>query len=435
MMYYQDIPRIYTAIAEWSACIAILYSLQKEKFQDKRFWIITTGFLVCQIVFLEITSNVPKSLWLPCMMGAVAMMFAYLMFAGEMNRIGAGYSCAKAFLIAEFIASLAWQIFTYSQSKGYDCIWLKILVIGAIYGIVLLIINRIEKTFQNQNYMKHLTGKEVFASVGTAFVVFGFSNLSFVYNDLLFTTTIRADIFFIRTLVDFAGIAIIYVYQSRICEFISNKELSAMNAVLKSQYDQYRTYQNSLDLIHMKYHDLKHQITGLRMETDEERRKKWIDAMEEEISTFEAFYKTGNQVVDTILAAKIFYSRKHNIKFTCVADGRLLNFMHVTDICSIFGNALGNAIEHLILVADVEKRLVHINVTSKKNFVYIKIENYCDVEKLRLVGKTIVTTKSDKENHGFGLKSIRAAAEKYGGTIDFGQENHWFVLKILIPRR
>lgn len=433
-MYYQDIPRIYTAIAEWSACNIILYSLRKEKFRDKRFCVFAVGILLFHIFFLEITSNVPKSLWLLCMMAAVALMFLYLMFAGGMNGIGAGYSCAKAFLIAEFMASLAWQIFTYSQSKGYGYNWLKILMITLIYGIILLIISRIEKTFQNQNYMKYLNGKEVFASVGTAFVVFGFSNLSFVYNDLLFTTTIRADIFFIRTLVDFAGIAIIYVYQSRICEFISNKELSAMNAVLKSQYDQYRTYQNSLDLIHMKYHDLKHQIAGLRMETDEERRKKWIDAMEEEISTFEVFHKTGNQVLDTMLAAKIFYSRKHNIKFTCVADGSLLNFMHVTDICSIFGNALDNAIEHLVLLPDVEKRLVHINVTSKKNFVFIKIENYCDVEKLKLIGKTIVSTKTDKENHGFGLKSIRAAAEKYGGTVDFGQENHWFVLKILIPK-
>ena len=47
-----------------------------------------------------------------------------------------------------------------------------------------------------------------------------------------------------------------------------------MNVMLKSQYDQYRNYQDSLDLIQMKYHDLKHQITGLRAESDEEKRKK-----------------------------------------------------------------------------------------------------------------------------------------------------------------
>lgn len=39
-----------------------------------------------------------------------------------------------------------------------------------------------------------------------------------------------------------------------------------------------------------------------------------------------------------------------------MADGKLLDYMHVTDICSIFGNALDNAIEHVILIPDPEKK-------------------------------------------------------------------------------
>lgn len=30
-MLYQDIPRIYTAIAEWGACLVYLYMLKREK--------------------------------------------------------------------------------------------------------------------------------------------------------------------------------------------------------------------------------------------------------------------------------------------------------------------------------------------------------------------------------------------------------------------
>ncbi len=30
-MLYQDIPRIYTAIAEWGSCLVYLYILKKEK--------------------------------------------------------------------------------------------------------------------------------------------------------------------------------------------------------------------------------------------------------------------------------------------------------------------------------------------------------------------------------------------------------------------
>lgn len=433
-MFYQDIPRYYTAIAEWCACIVVLYSIRKEKFKNVKFWIKSIAALLIQVIFLEMTGNVSSAFWIPCMAAAILIMYVFLMAAGELNWLNGGFSCAKAFLIAEFIASFEWQIFAYFQTKGYGCIWFQVLLTLIIYGVTFFMILRMEQTFDKQQYLNEIKVKEVLVSAGITIVIFGFSNLSFIYNNLPFTSSFRPDIFFIRTLVDFSGIAIIYVYQSRICEYVANNELAAMNAVLKSQYDQYRNYQDSLELIHMKYHDLKHQIAGLRMETDEERRKKWIDAMEEEISAFDAFNKTGNQVLDTILAAKIFHCRKHHIQFTCVADGKLLEFMHVTDICSIFGNALDNAIEHVILIPQEEKRLIHISVYSRKDFVFIKIENYCEQKLEVKEGKYIPTTKGDKENHGFGLKSICASAEKYGGIVDFGEENHWFVLKILIPR-
>lgn len=177
---------------------------------------------------------------------------------------------------------------------------------------------------------------------------------------------------------DLVGIAVLHAYQSRICEYTAEKELASINLLLRSQYDQYRNYQDSLDLIHMKYHDLKHQIAGLRAETDEQKRKDWLDVMEEEISAFESLNKTGNQVLDTILAAKIFHCRRNKIQISCVADGKLLDFMHVTDICSIFGNALDNAIESVILLPEEEKRLIHLTVSAKKNFVFIKVENYCE---------------------------------------------------------
>ena len=276
------------------------------------------------------------------------------------------------------------------------------------------------------------------AAVGIAVAVFVFSNLSFIYDGtgysgLPFTGSTREDIFFIRTLVDFGGLAILFIYQSRIYDFLVERQLLAMNTLLKSQYDQYRNYQESMEFIHIKYHDLKHQIAGLRIETDEEKRKKWLDAMEEEVSTFETMQRAGNQVLDTILAAKIFHCRKNDISITCVADGKLLDFMHVMDICSIFGNALDNAIEHVTLIPEKEKRLIHVTVASKKNFVLIKVENYCDTPVYKDDRALIKTTKADKDNHGFGLSSIRAAAEKYGGVVDFGQQNDWFYLTILIP--
>ena len=433
-MLYQDIPRIYTAIAEWGACLVYLYMLKREKMKSAHFLIGVLLMLALQCAFLVATGNVSEVLWIPCMIIAVAIMYVFLMVGGSMKPLGAGYCCARAFVLAEFVASLQWQIVSIVQVRGIQSFWTEILITIIIFGGCFVIDIYLERDYLKQDYLQQMTVKEVVAAAIMAVTIFAFSNLSFLSENVPFASKERADIFSMRTLIDFGGIAILHAYQSRISEYIAEKELSVMNVMLKSQYEQYRNYQDSLDLIQMKYHDLKHQITGLRAESDEEKRKKWIDSMEKEIAAFENISRTGNQVLDTILAAKIFHCRKNHIQITCVADGKLLDHMHVTDICSIFGNALDNAIEHVILIPDPEKRLIHLTVSAQKGFVFIKIENYCEAEISKNEEDLITTTKKDSKNHGFGLKSIRTAVEKYDGSVVFGVQQNWFELKILLPR-
>ena len=433
-MLYQDIPRIYTAIAEWGSCLVYLYILKKENMKSVHFIAGSLFMLAIQSIFLTLTDNVNQILWIPCMMIAVIMMYVFLMFGGKMKPLGTAYCCARAFVLAEFVASLQWQIVSSIQTWGNRSIWIEILITIFIFCGCFTLDIYLEKNLLKQNYLEQMTVKEVAAVAIMAVAIFAFSNLRFLNENAPFASRERADIFSIRTLIDLGGIAILYAYQSRISEYIAERELSVMNMMLKSQYEQYRNYQDSLDLIQMKYHDLKHQITGLRAESDEEKRKEWIDSMEKEITAFENITRTGNQVLDTILAAKIFHCRKNNIQITCVADGKLLDYMQVTDICSIFGNALDNAIEHVILIPDPKKRLIHLTVSAQKGFVFIKIENYCEAEIYKNEENLIATTKTDSKNHGFGLKSIRRAVEKYDGSLAFGVQQNWFELKILLPR-
>lgn len=74
--------------------------------------------------------------------------------------------------------------------------------------------------------------------------------------------------------------------------------------MLTAQYDSYRNYQEVTDLINMKYHDLKHQIAGLRAEQDPQKRSLWIDQMEGELAAYQPERQTGNQVLDGVLDGK-----------------------------------------------------------------------------------------------------------------------------------
>ena len=65
-MLYQDIPRIYTAIAEWGSCLVYLYILKKENMKSVHFLAGSLFMLAIQSIFLTLTDNVTEILWIPC---------------------------------------------------------------------------------------------------------------------------------------------------------------------------------------------------------------------------------------------------------------------------------------------------------------------------------------------------------------------------------
>ena len=221
-------------------------------------------------------------------------------------------------------------------------------------------------------------------------------------------------------------------YHLQRCEDHVKTELDAIQNILRTQYSQYRQSQESIDIINHKYHDLKHQIAILRQEKNPDKKEAYLDEMEQGIKDYESMFKTGNGVLDTLLTGVSLKCARRDITFTCVADGTLLNQIYVMDLCTIFGNALDNAMEHVIQIEDIEKRLIHVSVSKMAEFVLIRIENYLQDE-IKFDGELPRTTKGDKAYHGFGLKSIKYSVEKYHGTMEVKTENHWFTINILIP--
>lgn len=87
-MLYQDIPRIYTAIAEWGACLVYLYILKKENMKSVHFLTGSLFMLAMQSIFLTLTGSVTEILWIPCMMIAAVADGIYCTGMGESEPRG-----------------------------------------------------------------------------------------------------------------------------------------------------------------------------------------------------------------------------------------------------------------------------------------------------------------------------------------------------------
>ncbi|MDE6590967.1 MAG: GHKL domain-containing protein, partial [Oscillospiraceae bacterium] len=274
--------------------------------------------------------------------------------------------------------------------------------------------------------------RELWSPILIGLACFAVSNLSFVHSSGPFVGSALTDIYNIRTLVDLAGVAMLYAYHVQRCELYMQRELDAIQNILQNQYVQYRQSRESIDVINHKYHDLKHQIAVLRAEPDADRRNAYLDGMEDEIRDYEAQNKTGNSVLDTVLTGKSLYCARHSVELTCVADGAQLGFMDVMDICTVFGNMLDNAIECELRIREKEKRLIHLMVYVKKGFLVIRCENYCP-EPVEFRDGLPVSTKGDSVYHGYGIKSVQHTAGKYGGTATVHTKDGWFEITVMIP--
>ena len=432
MELINDIPRLYTGLAEWAACLVVLLNCCR-KVQTAPFIAISAAAVFIQCGFLMITADIGAGIvWVLVMIAAFLFMCLYIYLCGNTSVKGAIYGAAAAFLHAEFAASLEWQLHFWLLKRVPVGTAFSVLLLVIVYLIVFSLFYYLSKRHITEEYIKSLTWKEVTSISILMLFVFAFSNLSFFLSGSPFSGRVQEDIFAIRTLADGFGIAVYWGFQINISELLTQKELYAMRHVLSSQYEQFRNYQESEEMLHMMQHDLKHQIEGLRGETNEQKREAWLDKIENELDKWWLPQRTGNAVFDTILSAKLRKARQLDVRVTCVADGALLNRLHVADICTIFGNALDNALESVVMIPDPQKRLIHVSVSAQKNFIFINISNTLGTDLIE-TEDSLLTTKEDKKNHGYGLKGIKYAAGKYGGHVVYKAEDGWFRLNILIP--
>jgi sensor histidine kinase regulating citrate/malate metabolism len=299
-----------------------------------------------------------------------------------------------------------------------------------IYAVVYVIYHFMEKKNVPKALGLHCTRREMFGAVLVALGTFSLSNLSFVTQNSM---TNSFAVVCIRALFDFVGLIMLYNQQVLWQELQARTEMEAIKTILQRHYQQYQMSSDNMELLKREFHDLKHLILAIKMEKDPEKKAGYLTQMEESIALQEAFIKTENSVLDTVLTTKGIYCAQNGIKFTCLGDGKLLEFIHAIDICSIFGNALDNAIESAKKQNELEKRLINVSLYESNGFIMIEFENYFENE-LEMKGNIPITTKKDKFLHGYGLKSIRIAAEKYGGTMTINTDNNWFTLRILIPK-
>lgn len=239
------------------------------------------------------------------------------------------------------------------------------------------------------------------------------------------------------TVTTLVGLTLMIMNVNMLSEQKQRLELQQRNRLLRQQYDQVRFVKTQMDQVNQKYHDLKNILTVLEGGASSQQIHASLQTLQAEIQPYETCIQTGDETLDMILGVKLEQCRQKHITCVPMIEGSLLSFMDPVDLATCLGNALDNAMEAVEVLPQAQRR-IRLTIQRHDQLVRIQVTNPCISQTTleyqdqsdRLLPPT---TKAAKENHGFGLQSMKATAEKYGGALALHQKDGQFQLTLLIP--
>jgi hypothetical protein len=224
------------------------------------------------------------------------------------------------------------------------------------------------------------------------------------------------------------------VYALRMAE--AYNELIASSAMLDmarrqitAQKTYYETLSGQFNEIRAIKHDMRHFITVIKQLSSEgqyQEVQQFVDAYAIASETEPLLVFCENVVANSIIGYYSLRAKEQGVDFrgACSIDKRLS--ISDSDLCIVLGNALENALEACIQMADRSEAFIHIEARTTCGQLLVKIDNafsgYIDEHD----GEFISTKKG--ENHGIGVRNMKQVVEAYGGYVKMTYSEHVFTL-------
>jgi len=203
---------------------------------------------------------------------------------------------------------------------------------------------------------------------------------------------------------------------------------------LEAQKNHYESLLESNREIRKIKHDMKNHMFCLKELTDKQdyaALNQYISDLTEHLSYTERMRFTKNEIVDAIIQEKM--RKTDALGIVLQVEGELSGIeISALDLCTIFSNLIDNAIEAVCCLESKKKEIL-ISIKRNKNFLIVTQSN--PIEKPIIIqDNRIVTSKDNKEMHGFGIINIQEAIAKYDGECQlFTKEDKVFVFEIVLP--
>ncbi|MDD4369576.1 MAG: GHKL domain-containing protein [Anaerostipes sp.] len=226
---------------------------------------------------------------------------------------------------------------------------------------------------------------------------------------------------------------VIYIWIQRYTKVKTKKQeyenkLAVQEKYLEQQKEYYESLLNKERETKKFRHDIKQQLRCIYELEEQNKKEELHEYLSEMLKTTENIktnIETGNEIANVVVN-DIFKDCDLKIEWKGLLPQKLN--MKQSDVCVLFANLMKNAKE---ATQKTNYNIIWIDVKQYKDNLSISIKNPI-IEKIEIKDNRILTTKSEKDIHGFGLENIHGIVDVYNGTMEISCDEKYFILKIFL---
>lgn len=185
--------------------------------------------------------------------------------------------------------------------------------------------------------------------------------------------------------------------------------------------------------LQMVFHDTKHHFMAIENMDNIDDVKAYVSKLSPQLENQNHINISSNKMLDLLLNKYIVICKSKGVIFNYDVKTVSLDYIDNSELSILICNILDNAIESAIQSAD---KTVNLSLKRIGNMDLLSVENSCDTPP-KHKGNRLITSKGDRQNHGFGTKIIERHAKQNNGKYEwFYDENEKrFHLNILFKNK